>query len=546
MIFAKTKLCFQDVWKKYRPSPVELFCLVFGVLLVFWYAWLLDDAYVYFRYVDNLVIDKVGLVYNPGEFSEGFSSPLWAILLVLLRFLKLNYWFIVRGVGVASYIVFWFICIVINRKFVNNKDDLRCRINVPLIYLTFTYGVLCYFTSGLESPFVIVAAAVYAAVFLCPSNLLLQILLGLLPMIRHELIIPYAIAIPWLWHKNRRIPVTALLSCIITLGGYLVFRIWYYADLFPNTFYLKDEIWPLQGLKYLYDTVLPYFTVPYLLAAALAFFFLKHKNSNSNLHTNQRLMMLCAAVPVILYVIKIGGDPRHFRYLIFPYCLVILSTGGLVENIFRQSLQKYRFVPISAALIFALTIGLCYPRQLQQHPFFRHEFGYYHRGFFFIYDAAIHRLDSTGRTPKFYSSGTFLSYRSAEQRYRKNLDKKEILVEAACYDNYLDAGIPIIFSLGLTEPFLARTIMVSGRPAHKYGLIPLAEDIARVRSKYGFGVGVFEKAVNNGEKAPWIQENLSQIARIEQKAYNKHNFVDNLVLALSKTKKIDPQQKKSR
>jgi len=441
---------------------------------------------------------------------------------------------------------------VVNRKFTNKKDGWRHQINAPLIYLTFTYAVLCYFTSGLESPFIIVAAAVYAAIFLCPSNFLLQILLGFLPMVRPELIIPYAIAIPWLWHKNRRIPFTALLSCIITLGGYLIFRIWYYADLFPTTFYLKDEIWPLQGLKYLYDTLLPYLTVPYLLTAALAFFFLKHKNSNPKLHRNQRLMMLCAATPVILYVIKIGGDPRHFRYLIFPYCLVILSTGGLIENIFMQSLQKHKFVPLFIGLIFALAVSMCYPRQLQQHPFFRSNFGYNHRGFFSIYDAATQRLNEIGRTtkwrvtPKWYSSGSFLSYHSAEQRYKKNLDKKEIYAEAVCHRNYINAGIPIIFSLGLTEPFLARTIMASGRPAHKYGLKPLAEDIVRIRSKYGFGVGIFEKALNNGENAPWIKDNLSQLKYIEQKAYNEHKFVDNLIIALSKTKKIDPQEKKSR
>ena len=41
----------------------------------------MDDSYVYFRYVDNLVFLGNGLVYNRGEYLEGFSSPLWAVLL---------------------------------------------------------------------------------------------------------------------------------------------------------------------------------------------------------------------------------------------------------------------------------------------------------------------------------------------------------------------------------------------------------------------------------------------------------------------------------
>jgi hypothetical protein len=32
-----------------RPTPAELFCLVLGAALSLTYAWLLDDAYVYFK-----------------------------------------------------------------------------------------------------------------------------------------------------------------------------------------------------------------------------------------------------------------------------------------------------------------------------------------------------------------------------------------------------------------------------------------------------------------------------------------------------------------
>src|SRR5438105_2649940 len=40
----------------------------------------IDDAYITFRYARNLA-EGVGLVYNPGEWVLGTTSPLWAILL---------------------------------------------------------------------------------------------------------------------------------------------------------------------------------------------------------------------------------------------------------------------------------------------------------------------------------------------------------------------------------------------------------------------------------------------------------------------------------
>ena len=44
------------------PSVVEWLVLPVGLFLVLRYAWLLDDAFVFFRYVDNLLFLDHGLV----------------------------------------------------------------------------------------------------------------------------------------------------------------------------------------------------------------------------------------------------------------------------------------------------------------------------------------------------------------------------------------------------------------------------------------------------------------------------------------------------
>lgn len=53
---------------------------IFHVLYYFPRA--VDDMYIFLRYAENLVEGR-GLVYNPGERVEGFSSPVWVLLLAL-------------------------------------------------------------------------------------------------------------------------------------------------------------------------------------------------------------------------------------------------------------------------------------------------------------------------------------------------------------------------------------------------------------------------------------------------------------------------------
>ena len=41
-----------------------------------------DDAFISLRYANNFLLGK-GLVFNPGEYVEGYTNFLWVVLLVL-------------------------------------------------------------------------------------------------------------------------------------------------------------------------------------------------------------------------------------------------------------------------------------------------------------------------------------------------------------------------------------------------------------------------------------------------------------------------------
>ena len=59
------------------------FVLLAAHVALFW-DWTSDDAYISFRYADNLAAGR-GLVFNPGERVEGYSNPSWVIVLALAR-----------------------------------------------------------------------------------------------------------------------------------------------------------------------------------------------------------------------------------------------------------------------------------------------------------------------------------------------------------------------------------------------------------------------------------------------------------------------------
>ncbi|NQT85648.1 hypothetical protein HQ560_02725, partial [bacterium] len=460
----------------------------------------------------------------------------WTILLILFRLVQMNYWVIVRLVGVASFVVFWAMLVILNRKLAGD-DPRRRAINFPLIHLSLTYGVLCYFTSGLESPLVLLCGVAYPCFFLYPRSRALAVLVGVAPLIRHELAVPFFIAALWFVLSEKRVPWLLAGSFVAAIGGWGIFRIVYYADLFPNTFYLKNEWLVGQGFVYLWDTARPYLTVP------IALFFLVVSRSlrrgGVDVQRKPRAMMWAVAVPVLLFVVKIGGDPRHFRFLIFPYCAILCSTGGLLERLEKPRTRGWAFMLVVA--LAALT-ATRYPSQLADHPLLCWE-ETDHKQKRKINDALVHRLRRT-ITPSPWGLGWEIELGDKMRAYRRDhpdMPATHIVASSRCMLSFKDFSAYIIQDLGLTEPFLARTIMRSNRPAHKLGLVPMGAKIAEIRQRYGFRQGAFRAAIEDGNAPSWVAPNLDIIERIERKAYNRHNFVENLALAFTPAERIDPR-----
>jgi hypothetical protein len=499
------------------------------VLLTVAYFWWIDDAFVYFRYVDNLLFLRIGLVYNAGEYVEGFTSPFWLLALVPLRALGLGWQAIVLGLGLASYLAFALLLVALNRRLAPPGAS----VNLPLALLSFAYGPLCYFTSGLETPAVQVAAAAYALFVVAPGSTPLALFLGLTPLVRHELIVPLALAGLWARARTGRVPWALLSSALVSLGLWGALRVLYYAELLPNTFYLKNGTDPAQGWLYAWDTLSTYRVVPLAAALCLALFALRR--AGLALRLGERAMMLALALPVAAYVVRIGGDARHYRYLAFPLCLAAAAAAGIPEALLVRFLpaRARRASDVLFGLALAAMAVTCVPPELDRLPLGGAAEHHMVNG---INDAEIHRRDPSLAPAAWEDRAT----PSAMRRYRAehpDFVYRETVSKAWCADAYRLYDRRVVHAFGLTDPFLARMDVArlpEDRPAHKHGLIEPAGELATLlRGARTPEAGLFRRAAEAGRAPPWVAANLATIETIARKAYNRHALLENLRLAFT-------------
>ena len=71
-----------------RPELVLALAVVAGIAHTQLYDYPFEDSYITYRYAENLS-RGMGLVYNPGEVVEGFTSFAWTLLLAAVTWVGL-------------------------------------------------------------------------------------------------------------------------------------------------------------------------------------------------------------------------------------------------------------------------------------------------------------------------------------------------------------------------------------------------------------------------------------------------------------------------
>ena len=147
----------------------------------------------------------------------------------------------------------------------------------------------------------------------------------------------------------------------------MAFRVYYFAELLPNTFYLKDLADVHQGWLYLHQTLATY--GGYLILAGFGALLVVLRARGTEVETGRRIVLWAVAAVIAAYLVRVGGDPRHFRYLAFSYCLAVAATAGLAEHALAAFAPRLGSAPTMAlGLVLAAATAWCYPPQLSTHP----------------------------------------------------------------------------------------------------------------------------------------------------------------------------------
>ncbi len=357
--------------------------LVWVAIACYWfsseyYFRVCDDAYISFRYARNWV-DGFGLVFNKGEYVEGYTNFLWVAVLGLIHICaRLIDASPVRAAIAVSVLISLVNILLLYRISLSIFDRRRVLAVIPPLLLGVDNTFLVNSVMGLEGP--VLMMWFLLGVMLLEKDLTKrsnQIYLGLLcaalVMTRPDAVLMAVVLMGVYLASNRdrnggpRVPAPSrvegswpskvfvpLLTFALPVGLWLIWKLYYYGNLLPNTYYLKLDTRGFETLalalqyvnRFLMDTLyLPVLIIP-------AFF----------LSSNRLVKVLCAASFVqVLYVLYVGGDFYPFsRFLLITLPGTFVAVVVMIDYVLNRRptlLIADRFllaIPLVAAVLIAV------------------------------------------------------------------------------------------------------------------------------------------------------------------------------------------------
>ena len=318
------------------------FALALSCLLLAALAWrnrfVQDDAFISFQYAANLVAGR-GLTWLPGERVEGYTNFLWTLIMSVPIALGLDPVRFSQGLGILLFVG----TLLATERLAHRLLGSRALALLAVWLLGTHYTFSAYATGGLETQlqtFLLTAAWALAwgtasvddrhALRLAGVSLLAAAAL----LTRLDSAIPIAVLyVALLWRLTRatreprlRAVAALVVPALVVVGAWGAWKLRYYGDLLPNTFYAKTGLPAFrQGIKYLLVYVESYWFQPFvfgLLAGA------------GILVCRAWSLALLAIVALWCgYVIRVGGDFMEFRLMVPILPLLMILAAWMIGSL---------------------------------------------------------------------------------------------------------------------------------------------------------------------------------------------------------------------
>lgn len=286
-----------------------------------------DDVMISMRFGQNLARGD-GLVYNAGERVEGFTNPLLTLITAALHVVGIPGRMIpgllmLMNIGISVGVLHLLF------RFWGSTPVARVKGLCAGLFYVLLPAHMWYAYAGYEV-YMQVAILLYAVCHIDRMRGRDALLLGLLPLTHQTGLVMWAVLVAVCAVVNRPIRRGLWLASLAVLpfAAYELFRIAYYGEILPNTYYLKVGGGTLRG-GLVYAVRWGLSVVP---AALLAAYAVMHRVSL------KRWLMALLILAHTASVIAIGGDIMpQFRFLFVCSALIAALAGAGAAEWFASS-----------------------------------------------------------------------------------------------------------------------------------------------------------------------------------------------------------------
>lgn len=315
-------------------------CMALGYWQLQYDGYVKDDAFIAMRYARNLA-EGYGMVFNYGDKLEGYTDFLWVLMLTPAQFFGWDMLQWAKWMGCFFGQLGIIVTYLLAKHFVSGRRDAFNFVGAAL--WSVSTSVILWSQGGLEPTLMAVLCAGGSllgmmALAADPAGASTKrlvigssVLLGLACYGRPDAhVVPIVAAAFVGWDAWKRPAMRRLWGLWLAIGlamlvPYHLWRIWYFGDLFPNTFYVKaatgSEVYA-QGKTFALE--LMGFNVNPAVFGLIPFAFLGRERRV------QKLWALALVVVFLLYMVKVGRDEmKYFRlYLpVYPLALALAADG---------------------------------------------------------------------------------------------------------------------------------------------------------------------------------------------------------------------------
>jgi hypothetical protein len=334
-------------------------------------VWISDDAFISFRYALNLLAGH-GLVYNPGERVEGYTNFLWTIMSIPVLWLggnaELYALALTSLIGALVVLLLYLAC----RAALPDAPWWVWLLGPGFLVLNAPFAVYTIRGSGMETALFTLCVLGGSILYLREHATLHEagspplpwsaLVFGVAALVRPEGVLVFGVALLHLLASSYRL--AGFWRVVLRFGGafalvyapYFVWRLAYYGDLLPNTFYAKTgaTVYQLQrGLEYVGGFAQTMGLFWLALALGLGWWGIVAARRYS--------FVLALLLIYTLYIIAVGGDffPGYRFFVPLVPLLVLLGVVGIerARRWLLGSLPRLGGVAAPAGLVLLLLLG---------------------------------------------------------------------------------------------------------------------------------------------------------------------------------------------